>query len=467
VHAVPAGIRACLVTAVLSSAAGGATLEGGYAVVVSRTTAGDPGWRKVADTLVEKHRGSLVQWGGSVEESLPVLRKTFPRYACFVATPGEATREFVAQVHRLSRALDDDPYPDLLWGIVTGYDAGAALRIARTAEPLVVRKAAGGTDFGLEWCEEGVWYSESVKNRMMRKERGGAPEELKGPDDTTAALVETLTGYRADLFVTSGHATERDWQIGYTYGNGRFRCEKGLLYGVDMRDARYPVVSPNPKVYLAVGNCLMGHIDRPDCMALAWMNSAGVDQMIGYTVDTWYGYAGWGCLDYFVRQPGRFTLAEAFLANQAALVHRLRTFFPDAGGGGEGRPAPGTAAEAAGLTGRDAEGLLYDRDAVAFYGDPAWEARMAPVKAAWGQALTHEGGVWTLAITPGRAGDSLETPGGRPFFHFLPHRVADVRVIEGSEFLPVITDDFVLVPVPPRRTPGGRIVVRFTARRAG
>ena len=57
----------------------------------------------------------------------------------------------------------------------------------------------------------------------------------------------------------------------------------------------------------------MGNIDGQDAMALAWMNDAGVKQMLGYTVPTWFGYQGWGVLDYFVEQPGRYTLTEAFL----------------------------------------------------------------------------------------------------------------------------------------------------------
>ena len=45
--------------------------------------------------------------------------------------------------------------------------------------------------------------------------------------------------------------------------------------------------------------------------------------MAGYTELTWYGYSGWGMLDYCVEQPGRYTCAEAFAASQAALIHRL------------------------------------------------------------------------------------------------------------------------------------------------
>jgi len=115
----------------------------------------------------------------------------------------------------------------VLWGILTGYDAADALRIARHAEPLTVRRVASGTEVALEMCAEGVWYCELKKNRMVRKRPGGKPVEGRGPDDTTKALVSALNDYKAQLFVTSGHATERDWQIGYRYRNGSFRCKEG------------------------------------------------------------------------------------------------------------------------------------------------------------------------------------------------------------------------------------------------
>jgi hypothetical protein len=108
---------------------------------------------------------------------------------------------------------------------------------------------------------------------------------------------------------------------------------------LDTVGQRKDVNSPNPKVYLPIGNCLMGHVDGPDAMALAWMNSAGVVQMAGYTVPTWFGYMGWGLLDYFVEQPGRYTYAEAFFANQQALIHRLVTEFPALVGE---KPKPGS-----------------------------------------------------------------------------------------------------------------------------
>lgn len=448
-----------------------------YIVVASHATAKDAGWQKVVEALKAKHQASIVTYDKQVDEVLPELVKAFPKYVCFVATPVEAGRVFVADVHRLTRKLDDDPYTDVLWGILTGYDAANALRIAEHNEPLQVKRVASGTELAMDRVVEGVWYCELQKNRMVRKSAAGEAKPEQGPNDTTAALAETLTDYKADLFVTSGHATERDWQIGFRYKNGYFRSKAGELYGIDTTGKKIPIASTNPKVYLPIGNCLMGHIDGPDAMALAFMNSAGVDQMIGYTVPTWYGYAGWGCLDYFVEQPGRYTLAEAFFANEQALIERLNTNFPELA---KLTPAPGEfpravaplseVAKAAGLTPQDGVGLLHDRDVLALYGDPAWDARMTPGKLSYEQTLTEKDGLYTLEIKP-LEGEKSFAPvnmngsqrGGRPLVQLLPHRVKDVEIVSGQELSPIISDNFVMLPNPKVCDPAKTYKVTFKA----
>ena len=441
---------AAMVMGMVATASRGAKTDGGYVVVVSNETFENADWRKVADALVDKHEAIICKYKTSPAEVLGALKKHFPKYACFLAAPSEAGKKFVAEVHQLTRKLDDDPYTDLFWGILTGYDAANALRIAKHAAPLAIERVASGTDVALEMCSEGVWYCELKPRRMVRKRPGGRPAEEKGPADTTQALVDTLNTYKAQLFVTSGHATERDWQIGFRYRNGSFRCKSGQLYGLDTKKRRIDITSPNAKVYLAVGNCLMGHIDSPDAMALAWMNSAGVTQMVGYTVPTWFGYGGWGCLDYFVEQPGRYTLTEAFFANHHALVHRL-----------------------SGASGGEAKGLKFDRDVVAFYGDPAWEARMAPGPNAWDQKLTEAKGRFTFAIKPKRGARTFEPintngsqRGHRPIVAYLPHRIKDVKIIKGAELKPTITDNFLLIPNPRKCDPKRSYELIFTAARS-
>ncbi len=416
-----------------------------YLVVAKASTLADPAWREVVQALQRKHQGALATYQSSVAEVLAPLQQAFPRHTCFVTPPAEATRAFVSQVHQLTRTLDDDIYTDTQWGILTGYNAANALAIAQESAPLTIHKVASGTQFALDMVEDGLWYDELVPHKMVRKTNGGSPETRSVPQDTTKALVDTLNDYRPDCFLTSGHATERNWQIGFAYPNGYFLSQHGQLFGSDTQKNRFNVTSPNPKVYLAIGNCLMAHIDDPEAMALAWMHSAAVRQMIGYTVTTWFGYAGWGCLDYFIEQPGRYTLAESFLANHHALIHLLNT-----------APSPG---------------LLHDRDVLAFYGDPLWEARLADRPKAWEQSLTQQDGTYTFSITPQRGTASFapidtngSQRGGRPFIAFFPKRLHHIEIVSGGDLHPVIADDFILVPNPKTCDPTRPYQVVFKAR---
>jgi zinc protease len=456
-----------------------ATTTGGYSVVVSKTTRDDPQWQAVVAALVAKHGAQMIVFDTSVDEALPELRRQFPRYACFVAKPTEAGRDFVIAVNRLTRRLDDDPYTDVLWGILTGYNAECALRIAQYSKPLVIHRVAAATEVELSLCEEGVWFSELDQNTAVVKQAGRQPQPLQRRADSTRHLVDALNEYHADLFITAGHASEHDWQIGYNYHNGTFGCQDGQLFGEDTQGRKWPIDSDNPKVYLPVGNCLIGHIDGPDCMALAYMHRAGVKQMMGYTVPSWYGYAGWGMLDYFLEQPGRFTLAEAFFANQQALIHRLATCFPGSEAAqteGEELPAkrkPSAQAKELGLTADDSVGLLYDRDVVAFYGDPAWEVRMAPAQAAWVQSLVEQDGQYTFEVRPLRGNETFQPinengsqRGGRPIVQFLPHRIdaTTVKLTAGAELKPLVTANFLLVPLPRDSEVKASYRIVFTAR---
>jgi hypothetical protein len=455
-----------------------------YAVVVSEGTAGEVGWGKVVAGLAEKHGATVMKWKGSVDEVLPALKGEHPRFTCFVATPAEAGRDFVNGVHRMTRKLDEDPWVDTRWGILTGLTAEDAMRSVTEREGLVIRKVGSGTELAMDRIESGTWYCELRQGHMVSKASGGEAAEGKAPGDTTAALVGLMNEGKPDMWVTSGHATERDWMLGFRYRNGFWKSAAGRLYGEDTKGRTFDVKSPNPKVYLPIGNCLMGHIDGPDAMALAYMHSAGVRQMIGYVEPTWYGYMGWGMLDYFVEQPGRYTLSEAFTANSLALLHRLGMACPEAlavekydGMGQTKEKLSLTAAgKAAGLKPMDVNGLLFDRDMVAFYGDPAWEARMAEGKCNFRQELTEKDGVYTLTVTP-LAGEASwravnkngSQRGGRPVVAFLPKRIdaGTVKVTSGGDRGVVVADDFVLVPLPGEDAEVAAFSVEFSATAAG
>lgn len=469
-----------VISAALLASVGAVHAAPGYAVVVQEEVHGEAGWKAVCNALVKKHAGAgLVTWKEDLEEALPELQAKHPAFTCFVAPCTRAGPEFVASVHRLTRRFDDDIYTDTRWGILTGYDAEAALELARFDEPIEVRRVSSGTEFAMEMVEEGVWYDELVEGKTVAK-KGGAKEAAEGecPSDTTKLLAETLTDWNADLFITSGHGVKRGWQIGFRYRNGNFKSEGGKMFGRDTSGGEFEIRSDHPRVYLPIGNCLIGCIEDEHAFAIAMMKSVGVKGMIGYTVPTWYGYAGWGCLDMFLEQPGRYTLNGAFLANHHALVHRLETSFP---GAMKHEPAPGSrvrmkevlsaAGGKMGVKAGDAAGLLHDRDVVGYYGDPALVARMKARPCAYDQELVIKDGVYTFTVSGKRGGKSFapvntngSQRGGRPIVEFLPGRVNDIKVIEGEEWGPVITDDFILVPNPGE---GEGLKVRFRAKVVG
>ena len=448
--AIPALMILSLLTAAGSSPPTGREVRL-YAVVVQRQTLADKQWKPVVEALVAKHNAQVVTYDKDVVQARDALARQMPRYACFVTPPEQAGRQFVVAVHRMTRTLDDDPYTDVIWGILTGYTPADALRIAKHAKPLVVRRMVSGTrGVGLGPFESGVVFDEWSSGKKRVKVNGGREQAVAVPPDSTKVIVDALNA-GCDCFSTSGHATERDWQIGYQRRDGFFICKDGRLYGRDMKRKLHKIDSPSPKVYLPVGNCLIGHIPDRNCMALAWMHSGGAYQMFGYVVPTWFGYGGWGINKFFLDQGGRFNLAESFYFNTQSLLHRLHTKYPQVAAGKQ-RPRD-----------KDARGLLFDRDVVAFYGDPAWDARLPKRDLAWEQTVTVRGRKYTFTVKTRKAG---RWP-ARPLAAFLPHRVKGVEVIEGKELKAVITDNFILLPLDGTFEAERTIQVVFEASGAG
>ncbi|SVC25986.1 uncharacterized protein METZ01_LOCUS278840, partial [marine metagenome] len=172
-----------------------------YSVVVSQETAKNEKWAKIVSVIREKHSAEVLHFKKSVEESLPALRKSFPRYACFIARPEETSKDFVKAIHRMTRRLDTDPYTDLFWGILTGHDAENALTVAKTSDPLVIRNSLACTEIALDRCERGKWFCELRKGHGVTKEQGGDVKDIKLPQDTTSRFVRELNEGKPDLFV--------------------------------------------------------------------------------------------------------------------------------------------------------------------------------------------------------------------------------------------------------------------------
>ena len=426
-------------------------------VVVSEATYADPAWRGVADALVKKYGGHLIRYEGAVLASLSDLRGLLPDFVAFVARPEEAGRATVTQVHRMMRDLDDDPYTDALWGIVTGYEAADAARIVSRSAPLVLRRGMSSMGPGLlDRTDGGFCSSETEPGALWRKEDGAVVKE-SGGKDVARVLAAAFESTPVDYMVTSGHATERDWQIGYTAANGEIRSRAGNLYTLGLDGGRHPFSAPASKVYMAAGNCLIGHVTDREALALAWIHGGGVDQMVGYTVVTFFGYGGWGTSQLFDR--GHHTLSEAFFLNTQSLLHRLHEAFPRGLDLEVESFEPEAIGRWAGREGLDREqaGMVWDRDTVAFYGDPAWQARWPQPTTPWTQTLEWGDGAGRFVIETTAAGKWPD----RPVMALLPERITDITVTAGAEHKPLVTDNFLLVPVAGDHAAGERIEIAF------
>lgn len=416
----------------------------GYVICGSEKTFSDEQWRAVAQALEKKHKADydvrIFTYKDDVRELKAKLSEFMPRYVCFIMPPEElaSQRDFVLKVNQMLRQLDDDPYGDAIWGIITGYDVEDAMRLARFPGPIRLRTALSGCGaIYLEHFCLGKGFDEGRQGIGYIKGRDGTIKEIKVPADATKEIVEELNRNIYDFVVTSGHATEHDWQIGYTFKSGQLRHENGQLFGLDTQGNRYYINSPNPKVYLPAGNCLIAHIDGKDCMATSWIHSGGVYQFYGYTVPTWYGFGGWNVMWFLAGAGDYLTFAEAvFFTNQVLLMH-LEEKVPEVVNDE-----------------RHLKGHLYDRDVCVLYGDPALEVRMN--KMCNVPAVSLGLGIRPLGTNLfkitfrvyARRDISFDPTKADASATFLPFRIKNVRDVNADKGIkPIITDDFILLQI--------------------
>ena len=408
-----------------------------YVVLVSDSVARDSSWAEVVERLVARHSGACIVYDGydvrSVESE---LKEMHPVYICLVASPeyilGHNLRKLVRDLYDLTRHVDEDVYGDAIWGIVTGYNVDDALRIASGPDSIGISNAllcTAGT--WLDHFEQGVYFSELTYREMWYKVlRGQVIRTMTGPTDPTDTLCALLNSDSVDIMITSGHASEHNWQLHFPNAGlaGFFRSGPGAqLYGESHSGHKTLIRTQNPKIYYAPGNCLIGNIPDRNCMALSWIHTGGAYQIAAYTVETWYGYAGWGISNYFVLLNSRFSLAEAFFLNNQSLLFDLQNHTP----------------------GRNYEGLLHDRDAMVLYGDPACRAKLVdahtPVRYTQDVRLIGSGtAVDTFAFEVTMSQDGY--PGCYPAA-ILPFRADSVRVISTNAKHAVVTERFVLLDI--------------------
>ena len=460
-----------------------------YAIVVEAGTRADAGWSRVVDALAARHPGAtVVTWSGSVASARTRLSEAMPRRIAFVARPEQATRTFVCEVHRLARRLDDDPYIDAQWGIVTGATAELALASVSGPDRLVVRSALNTTGINDGPLERSLTISDGAKGAWREKQADGKVVDHPALDEPAALKwANYFNTVKPDLMVTSSHGFQHGFET--PFGSGFLLARNGTLLPLDRPNGK-PVApelpaSDNPKVFFPVGNCLVGHCDGPRSMVCTALGKLGVRQIAGYTVVTWFGRGGWDMLSTWQSLPGRNNFAESFFINQARMAADLAKLcpsavafepaFPD-----DGNPEPETLIRQFGSnraardlaqvdqrskdgqeTVRQVIGLLWDRDTVAFYGDPAFDARFpAPASQDVTTRLERTGArTHRLVIRFSEA--ALAANRTADLAVLFTQRIAKPRLAAGAPAGTILADDFILVRGPRPAAGAAELTVDF------
>lgn len=343
-------------------------------IIVSLLAGQSAEWRDVAGALAAKHLGeaTVVVECAEPTESLEILRRERPRYAAFVMQPRELDEGVEVRLREIMRSVDDDPFDDAIWGVVTGPSAADALRIASSREPSVVHSmlATTGVDADVVDGEVAVLSDAYPEGEWWRKDGAGDISRHSTTGEMVSAFVEAWNTIDPEMLLTSSHATEHNLEMPFSRGMivsapvGALRyavCNTVRAPGADGRVvcemSETPAVKParREKVWLAAGNCLIAnHLDDHD-MVMTALSFGKVNQFVGYIKKTWFGFVGWNTWRFM--RDGH-SLAESYYAANQWLALKLAL--------GEAKDE------------MELKGLLWDRDATLFYGDPMHRVCLPP-----------------------------------------------------------------------------------------
>lgn len=438
----------------------------------------DEAWKEVANTIALKHNAEVVTFGELPREALDALRSHNPRYVAIVDIPENIGRDYVIDLHMMCREVDNDIYGDFMWGIITGYDAAAAMRMVdNSTEPLLVKDAVA-TIMELnsaKWFDNYAWVDDHTRGLWGYKNgrNGEIVTDTVAKEQVLDKFRELYEAYDPDLIVTAAHATQQNLEMPYSLGHIKPRNGKLYTQNIFTGEERDIVESGKRRVYTAVGNCLIGDMNNTnESMAAAWMNGSNVATMIGYVVTTWHGRSGWGALKYWVTNPERYTLADAVYINQQDFLHQQNEWYPELINeryeycdkfmeelttvANRLSEVLGREVDMNNAADWDMMGFWHDRDVLVYYGDPMWKINLQSVEKENDYTVNSSvrADKCVVTITTG-ANFSLERMAGDkfkqehvldlPFSYIFPERLKNPRLAEGESWDAVVDENFLLV----------------------
>lgn len=434
-----------------------------YTVVVSESAADDHAWRAVADALAAKYakppfRSLTVI--ANPKDAAQSLRETMPRYVAFVVKPEEAGTNTVFTLHAMMKALDEDPYYDAVWGIVTGPTADAAMHVAAAA-PVHPRTALTTTGVDFHPYDDATTISDSYAPGSKREEyaRPNRPvavvEKRSGSTnatrivrgDTTSEFVSAWNALDPEFLATSSHASQRNLEMPFSTGN--IVPRRGELWSLPDKKlidystgqaasdasalaAATQLAAPKrDKLWIAAGNCLIGDYADNGSMAAALIGYGRVVQFMGYVKTTWFGEIGWETLAQFARR--RATVAEAWYFAGQNLERKLEVM--------DNIKHDKTLA-----------GRIWDRDGTVLWGDPGLDACLEDGRAPQQAKLVAQETKSDIRLTFEALEDlaagtdkTEEVHVVHPFGVILPRSAAPYEIIGGEGLRIFTADDFALV----------------------
>ena len=80
----------------------------------------DAAWMQVVNALKEKHGAEVFFYEKAPRENLGDLQRVKPRYVAIVEKPENLNRDYVIDMHHVSREVDEDIFADFLGVLLRG-----------------------------------------------------------------------------------------------------------------------------------------------------------------------------------------------------------------------------------------------------------------------------------------------------------------------------------------------------------